>query len=419
VSEDDLTATVTSLILSSYISHLFSSTRMLKLKMYPARNGDAFLIDASGTHILIDAGFASTYQDFIAADLASIAGGGGRLSLVVCTHIDADHIGGLLELFSLNGRPGGRGIEVDTVWHNSLRSLPFPADPPSSARDQAILEAIRRRGFQGAAATSPNPINARQGSSLAKLLRQNGYAWNAGDGSSSIDDGAQPLALASDLSIQVIGPRYARLEALRALWLRDVQKLGYGGSSQAADLLDDAYEMLCAAAPDPVVPLATPMAAKASRRLAEVYTHDTSISNGSSIALIISSGSTRMLFLGDAWAEDAVSKLKPLRTTSAPVIFDAIKVSHHGSLRNTSVELLSIADSPCFLVSSDGTCHGHPDFEVLAEIVDRPASFKRQLFFNYETAASNQLQAHKSRSGAAFSVHVAEHDWIQIGEASS
>jgi beta-lactamase superfamily II metal-dependent hydrolase len=126
-----------------------------------------------------------------------------------------------------------------------------------------------------------------------------------------------------------------------------------------------------------------------------------------------------MLFLGDAWAEDAVSKLKPLRTTSAPVIFDAIKVSHHGSLRNTSVELLSIADSPCFLVSSDGTCHGHPDFEVLAEIVDRPASFKRQLFFNYETAASNQLQAHKSRSGAAFSVHVAEHDWIQIGEASS
>ncbi len=392
---------------------------MLKLKMYPARSGDAFLIDASGTNILIDAGFASTYQDFIAADLANLARGGGRLSLVVCTHIDADHIGGLLELFSLNGRPGGRGIEVDTVWHNSLRSLPFPADPPSSARDQAILEAIRRRGFQGAAATSPNPINARQGSSLAKLLRQNGYAWNAGDGSSSIDDGAQPLALASDLSIQVIGPRSARLEALRALWLRDVQKLGYGGSSQAADLLDDAYEMLCAAAPDPVVPLATPMAAKASRRLAEVYTHDTSISNGSSIALIISSGSTRMLFLGDAWAEDAVSKLKPLRTTSAPVIFDAIKVSHHGSLRNTSVELLSIADSPCFLVSSDGTCHGHPDFEVLAEIVDRPASFKRQLFFNYETAASNQLQAHKSRSGAAFSVHVAEHDWIQIGEASS
>lgn len=249
---------------------------MLKLKMYPARSGDAFLIDASGTNILIDAGFASTYQDFIAADLANLARGGGRLSLVVCTHIDADHIGGLLELFSLNGLPGGRGIEVDTVWHNSLRSLPFPAGTPSSARDQAILEAIRRRGFQGAVATSPNPISARQGSSLAKLLRQNGYAWNAGDGSNSVDDSVSPLALASDLVVQVIGPTRARLEALRARWLRDVQKLGFGGSSQATDLLDDAYEMWCAAAPEPVLPLATPIAAKLNRRLAEVYMCDTS-----------------------------------------------------------------------------------------------------------------------------------------------
>lgn len=392
---------------------------MLKLKMYPARSGDAFLIDASGTNILIDAGFASTYQDFIAADLANLARGGGRLSLVVCTHIDADHIGGLLELFSLNGLPGGRGIEVDTVWHNSLRSLPFPAGTPSSARDQAILEAIRRRGFQGAVATSPNPISARQGSSLAKLLRQNGYAWNAGDGSNSVDDSVSPLALASDLVVQVIGPTRARLEALRARWLRDVQKLGFGGSSQATDLLDDAYEMWCAAAPEPVLPLATRIAAKLNRRLAEVYMCDTSISNGSSIALIISSGSTRMLFLGDAWAEDVVSKLKPLQTAFAPIIFDAIKVSHHGSSRNTSVELLSIADSPCFLVSSDGTGHGHPDFEVLAEIVDRPAPFTRQIYFNYETPASRKLRAHTSRSGAAFSVHVAEHDWIQVGGASS
>lgn len=126
-----------------------------------------------------------------------------------------------------------------------------------------------------------------------------------------------------------------------------------------------------------------------------------------------------MLFLGDAWAEDVVSKLKPLQTAFAPIIFDAIKVSHHGSSRNTSVELLSIADSPCFLVSSDGTGHGHPDFEVLAEIVDRPAPFTRQIYFNYETPASRKLRAHTSRSGAAFSVHVAEHDWIQVGGASS
>ena len=281
--------------------------------------------------------------------------------------------------------------------------------------DQAILESIRRRGFPGVATTAPNPITAKQGSSLARLLKSNGYAWNAGDGTSSITAGTAPLVLPGGASVQVIGPTIGRLEALRALWLKEAQKLGYGGTTQATDLLDDAFEMLCAAIPDPVTPVAKTISASANRRLAEVYTPDKSISNASSIAFILSAGAARLLLLGDAWSEDMVVELKKLQTASTSVLFDAIKVSHHGSLRNTSVELLAIADSPCFLVSTNGTGHHHPDFEVLAEIVDRPASFERHIYFNYETAASKRLQTHKSKSGVAFSIHVAEHDWIPMG----
>lgn len=388
---------------------------MLKLKMYPARNGDAFLIEAAGSHILIDAGYDSTYQDYIADDLAAIAATGGRLNLVVCTHIDSDHIGGLLTFFTVNGPPGGRVIEVDTVWHNSLRSLLFSARSPGSARDQAILESIRRRGFQRVAATGPNPITARQGSSLAKLLKDNGYVWNAGDGTNGITADAAPLALPGGLTVQVINPTVTRLEGLRTLWLKEAQKLGYSGTAQAADLLDDAFEMLCAAIPDPVTPAAKTIAASANRRLADVYTPDKSISNASSIAFILWSQTARLLLLGDAWSEDVVVELKKLQTASTPVLFDAIKVSHHGSLHNTSVDLLALADSPCFLVSTNGAGHDHPDLEVLMEIVDRPASFERHIYFNYETAASKRLQTHTSRSGVPFNIHVAEHDWIPIG----
>lgn len=45
----------------SFRNHLLIS-HMLSLKMYDAKNGDAFLINAGGKHLLIDAGFASTYQ---------------------------------------------------------------------------------------------------------------------------------------------------------------------------------------------------------------------------------------------------------------------------------------------------------------------------------------------------------------------
>ena len=68
---------------------------MLSIKMYPARNGDSFLVDAGGRFILIDAGFASTFQDFVKKDLSLLANDGRRLARAVCTHIDADHIGGL------------------------------------------------------------------------------------------------------------------------------------------------------------------------------------------------------------------------------------------------------------------------------------------------------------------------------------
>jgi beta-lactamase superfamily II metal-dependent hydrolase len=390
---------------------------MFGLKMYPAKNGDAFLVDAGGTYLLIDAGFATTYQDFIAPDLAQLAREGARLDLVVCTHIDADHVGGLLEFFSQNGTPAKRGVEVDAVWHNSLRSLPAPTAEPDGFHDRMVLEAIRRRGFRGPPTSSPNPISARQGSSLAKLLRQHGYTWNSGNGSRCISEG-DTRTLPGDVSAHVIGPTTARLEELRNLWLREVRKLGYKGSSQPSDLIDDAYEMWCASMPDRSIPQATPIAAGGSLRLAEVYTPDTSIPNGSSITLIISAGNRRVLFLGDAWAEDVVAKLRSFHAPTTPIIFDAIKVSHHGSLHNTSVDLLSVADSPCFLISSDGTRHGHPDFEVLAEIVDRPAPFKRHLFFNYETAASKQLELHTSKSGTAFSVHVAKNDWIQVGKGN-
>ena len=392
---------------------------MMKLKMYPARNGDAFLVEAVGSHILIDAGYDSTYQDYIAGDLAAIAAVGGRLNLVVCTHIDSDHIGGLLTFFAVNGQSGRRTIEVDAVWHNSLRSLPSPARSASSARDQEILESIRRRGFPSAATHAANPITARQGSSLAKLLKNNGYAWNAGDGTSSITVGSAPLALPGGTSVQVIGPTISRLEALRAFWLKEAQKLGYSGTAQATDLLDDAFEMLCAGIPDPVSPAARNIVSSANRRLTEAYNPDKSISNASSIALILSSRTTRLLLLGDAWSEDVVAELKKMQTASTPVLFDSIKVSHHGSLRNTSADLLTLVDSPCFLVSTNGAGHHHPDFEVLAEIVDRPASFERHIYFNYETAASTRLRTHTSRSGAPFCIHVAEHDWIPMGGVTS
>lgn len=382
--------------------------------MYPAKNGDAFIINFDSVNVLIDAGYASTYHDYIAKDLIDFESSGRKLDLVVCTHIDADHIGGLLEFFSNNGMQDAIRIKVDAVWHNSLRCLPALNEHPLTIGDQKILEAIRRRGFKTDANRSYKPISARQGSSLATLLQERGYNWNLGCSKKSIDDSSEIL-LPDDVGIKAIGPRKVRLEALRDFWLKEVRKIGFSGAMETSSLIDDAYEMFLANAHAPLIPKAT-LISVGERTLAEVYASDNSVTNGSSIALIISKGERKALFLGDAWAEDVIEGLRILHQSDSIILFDAIKLSHHGSVHNTSVELLSLIDSPCFLISSDGSRHSHPDFEVLAEIVDRPAPFTRRVFFNYETPASTKLKSHLSRSGAPFSVHVGVRDWIRIGE---
>ena len=400
--------------------------KMPYLKMYPARNGDAFLIRENATKptaILIDGGYASTFQGCISPDLTHLAQLGYSLNLVVATHIDADHLSGLLAFFKLNGNSQApKIIQVEDVWHNSLRSLAFStvADSDTTPDDEDLLVEIRRRGYPMPVepVVEPVEISARQGSSLAALLLGGGYRWNTGDGTRSINSAETSLfELRPDVRLRVIGPPVARFEHLHRRWIAELRRLGFAGRIGANDAFDDAFEFLCAFEDLRAGVRAEPTAlsTSANRRLDEAYLVDDSVTNGSSIALIVEVGSSRLLFLGDSWAEDIEAALRTLPNAAFPMSFDAIKISHHGSLHNTSPALLELIDSPVFLISSNGERHNHPDFEVLQAIVDRPSDFRRHLHFNYTTPASQQMRHHAARSGAAFAIYEGTTDWIEVG----
>ena len=155
------------------------------------------------------------------------------------------------------------------------------------------------------------------------------------------------------------------------------------------------------------------------KSLENVYQPDSSKTNGSSIATVIELGGIRVLMLADAWAEDIVPELRALETAGHSMIFDGIKISHHGSLRNTSPELLELVDAPNYFISSNGQKHGHPDIEVLAAIVDRSSSFTRTLYFNYSTPASQAIKNHRSKAESQFMVFENATDWIQIEDVKN
>lgn len=391
---------------------------MLKIRMYPAGNGDAFLISAAGSNVLVDAGYAKTFDDYISRDLLDLSRRGERLDLVIASHIDADHISGLIRFFSLNGSFAlPHLVPIGDVWHNSLRSLSARNWAEISPSDRDILNAIRQRGHRhpvtqlGADAAE---ISARQGSSLASLIHKGGYKWNLEDGTASITMDRTMLHLPGG-TVRVIGPRQERLDGLLRWWKRRLRQMGYTGSAGSGEVIGDAFEFMCEHAPESKVSDPVPLSAGGRKLLNEVYETDTSITNGSSIAAIVELGGARVLMLADAWAEDMVYALRTLQSQGCSMLFDAIKVSHHGSLRNTSPELLELIDAPIYMVSSNGTGHGHPDIEVLAAIVDRAAGFSRTLYLNYATPASKLLREHQSQSKTPFTVHENVTDWITIG----
>jgi hypothetical protein len=399
---------------------------MPHLKMYPAKNGDAFLIRENMTKptaILIDGGYAATFQTYISPDITHLEQLGYSLDLVVATHIDTDHIAGLLEFFKLNGNSQApKIIRVENIWHNSLRSLgsTIEADDNLTPDDKNLLVEIRRRGYPmpAGAEVGPLEISARQGSSLAALLLGGGYRWNTSDGTQSINSSETSLfELQSDIRLRVIGPSVIRLEELRRSWITELQRMGFTGKIATNNTFDDAFEFLCAFEGLRAAVGAEPntISTSTNRCLDQAYQADNSVTNGSSIALIIEVGASRLLFLGDSWAEDIEAALRTLPNATFPMIFDAIKISHHGSLHNTSPALLELIDSPIFLISSSSERHNHPDLEVLKAIVDRPSAFRRHLYFNYTTPASQKMCNYTDKSGATFSIYEGATDWIEIG----
>ena len=91
--------------------------------MLPAASGDCIYLEFpdSDFRMLIDGGYAKTYQKYLKKFLLKLAAEGKRLNLIVVTHIDDDHISGIRALLKENGDSRNpKIIEIDEIWFNSL-----------------------------------------------------------------------------------------------------------------------------------------------------------------------------------------------------------------------------------------------------------------------------------------------------------
>ncbi len=333
---------------------------MFKIKFLPARFGDAIWIEygkgAQATNrLLVDGGTAGT-RTAISAELAKLLPGQRHLDLLVISHIDRDHIEGVLGLLQKD-KPG---FVVDDLWFNGYAHLP--------AKPGGLV-----------------PFGALQGEKLTQRIRKLNWPWNrAFDGKAVClpESGELPhFTLAGGMEITLLSPTREALAELRPKWDEEVRAANLA-PRRRLPANDDVREPVSFAPPElPDVPA-----------LAETeFEPDGSEANASSIALLAEFDGKRALLAADAHADALVAAFEQL-SPGGKTRIDLYKISHHGSKYTTNRELLEKVDCRQYVFSTNGSIFKHPDQETVARVLTAGGE-TLQLFFNYRSTR-NSIWSH-------------------------
>ncbi|AWK43900.1 MBL fold metallo-hydrolase [Photorhabdus laumondii subsp. laumondii] len=329
---------------------------MLRLKVLKAKNGDCILLSWENNgvtrNILIDGGKSSVYKTGplkgeLYKTLKLIEERNERVDKLILTHVDDDHIGGILNGF----RSGELLISLcDKVWFNSGKLIKEAFDSDVLPENELELERIN---------VQDGKTSIQQGVSFEKRISELGIweNWLIESGYTCEFFGAK---------ITVLSPKREDLARLLCKWEKEVpqsitsgKKTDYGKSLEELNLNDK-------------------------------FLSDKSIHNGSSIAILFEYNNHKILLLGDAHDGvvcDAISSLKDEQgqniSSSNKLKVDYIKLSHHGSEFNTSARFLNLIDCKNFIISTDGSSHELPNKKTIARIVKNVDN--ANIIFNYPT----------------------------------
>jgi beta-lactamase superfamily II metal-dependent hydrolase len=346
---------------------------VFKVEMLAAQQGDAVWIEygAPGAvhRVLIDAGTPAS-ADAIRQRIERLPPDQRRFDLLVVTHIDTDHIGGVLKL--LADRPAG--LAFDDVWFNAWRHIEH-------------VESSRL-----------GPID---GEILSTALDKLGWSWNAKfDGRAVMVGaaGAPPSReLRGGMTLTVLSPAAQQLAKLRGNWRSVIRAAGLDPADpdRWARLLDKAARKGVSSSI-----LGGRLDVPALGRSA--FESDKAPANGSTIALLAEFEGASCLLSGDAFAgvmADAIGRLLHARGQRRLAV-DAFKLPHHGSRYNVSNDLLNAVASPQYLFSTSGAIFGHPDDEAVARVLAAGARSAKTLHFNYpaDTLRANYAKIKKRQA---------------------
>lgn len=202
---------------------------MLNIKLIPAEYGDCILLeinDKENINILIDGGTTKTYQNYIKNEIKSIKEHNQKLDLIICTHIDFDHIGGLIQTIK-NTAPK----MIGTVWYNGFLQVIDSRYYTNrtgkyEARDIKLLDDIIVKGTQY---NGEQEIGINHGMSFEVLLKEKEIAVNSIVEGKTISTEfiSNSIKITENTEIFIIGPSKENIQKLEQFWTNQMKDRGY------------------------------------------------------------------------------------------------------------------------------------------------------------------------------------------------
>jgi hypothetical protein len=338
---------------------------VVALEALPARLGDCILLECyrDGSRpwrALIDGGPTDVWPT-VRARLLQIPREERVVDLLVVTHIDHDHIGGIVPL--LQQPDTVPDLTIGEVWFNGRRQLDEVVQEPDP------LEEVIRSPAEGDAL-------------VAALAATTGLQrpWNMAAGGAAVSTAgngeSREFAFDEGPRITVLSPTPKRLLGLARAWPDVTGRVRRGETETVPE------------PPLPYLPL-DDLDDLAGRKTAG----DSSAANGSSIGFLVEHRGVRCLLAADGWASVLGAALKGLaeRRGATRIAVDVFKLPHHGSQANVTATLVQLAPAQHYVVSTNGDTFDHPDDIALARVIVGSAG--ATLHFNYPSTERTQRWA--------------------------
>jgi hypothetical protein len=361
----------------------------MKIQVFQSDEGDCLLVTGKdGRRILCDGGMAAAFKKFVAANLAKLPKS-EKIDVVYVSHIDSDHISGILEM--MNNAVAWRVHEfqkknvdpdhdepdvpkppkVANIWHNAFHEQ--VGDNTGEIADMLAASALVLSGSSLPDLKEQAKFNQNLATSTREAILLTRRVGNGqlgipvnkpADGKLMLVRDSKKAVKLGGMNMFIIGPFDEDLKKLRTEWNAWLKKNKEALQTIRSDSRDIEKDL-----GNEVERLIQPLFEQAKK-----FGDRTMVTTPNLASLMFyveeKSTGTTLLLTGDGHANDVIKGLthyKKLKNDKLHV--DVLKVQHHGSEFNMTPDFAKNITADDYIFCGNGGDE-NPDLETLRVVFD-------------------------------------------------